>query len=227
MKPEVRTMLEELYDIFKVKFHDPIKSWDKMLEFITSDHCGPLLLQLSHKFEWLFKDKSLVKDIETTYDFNLLKSDYYDHLGEMYLEKIVSKSKTKSKEQYATSLQIADLMGEMASLPNYSSYNVLDSDVGTGKLLMAVHQLAPAAQLFGAGTDLRALRVAITNFAIHNISGYLLHADDLKHELDIALPEGKYNWGYANRWHSYMDRLDLKVRDLDHRRQLKLWNKQR
>ena len=42
---------------------------------------------------------------------------------------------------------------------------------------------------------------------LHSISMYLLHADSLRHVTDIALPEGKENWQYANRWQSQMDKL--------------------
>ncbi len=42
---------------------------------------------------------------------------------------------------------------------------------------------------------------------LHSISMYLLHADSLRHVTDIALPEGRENWQYANRWQSQMDKL--------------------
>ena len=60
---------------------------------------------------------------------------------------------------------------------------------------------------FGVDSDLRLLRIAATNFYVHNIQGYLLHADGLIHETDISSEDGKYNWQFANSWYSNMDKL--------------------
>ena len=85
--------------------------------------------------------------------------------------------------------------------------SILDPAVGSGRLLLAAHKRAPKARLFGVDIDLRMLHIAYTNFAIHNISGWLLHADSLKHELDISTADGTYNWKHANSWKSQIDQL--------------------
>lgn len=72
---------------------------------------------------------------------------------------------------------------------------------------MAAHKTAPNALFFGVDVDLRALRIAFINFAIHGISGYLLHADSLAHDTDISTDDGIYNWHFANRWDSCMNKL--------------------
>ena len=200
-------MLEDMYDLISKKHNDPIKAWDSFIEFLAVDNCPPIFNQLDHKFEWLFEDKELADEIIKTYDVDLLKSDYYDHLGEMYLEKIVSKNEASRKGQFLTPMNVADAMADMTIEKTENSIKILDPAVGTGRLLMAAHKKAPNGLLFGVDIDLRALRVAFTNFAIHNISGYLLNADSLYHEIDISKVEGAQNWKYANRWYSCMDKL--------------------
>ena len=207
MKTEVRKMLENVYGLISGKHNDPIKAWDSFIEFLAVDNCPPMFNQLDHKFEWLFEDKDFADEIIKTYDVGLLKSDYYDHLGEMYLEKIVSKNEATRKGQFLTPMNIADAMAEMTIRKTENAVKILDPAVGTGRLLMAAHKRAPKGLLFGVDIDLRALRVAFTNFAIHNISGYLLNADSLYHETDISTEEGAYNWKYANKWYSCMDKL--------------------
>ena len=39
---------------------------------------------MSQKFEWFFEDSRMMYGIQKTYKPKLLRSDYYDHLGEMY-----------------------------------------------------------------------------------------------------------------------------------------------
>ena len=207
MNLEVRTMLDSMYEIFIDKFNDPVKAWDHFIEFLAVDNCAPLICQLENRFEWVFKDSKLVDNVIKTYNSNLLKSDYYDHLGDIYVEKIISKNEAKRKGIYITPQNAADVIGKISIQETDRPLMVLDPAVGTGRLLMAAYKKAPKAALFGVDIDLRSLRIAFTNLAIHNISGYLLHADSLMHEIDISNERGRYNWQFANRWNTCIENL--------------------
>lgn len=207
MKQEVRKMLENMYEVLTGKFHDPYKAWDHFIEFLAVDNCGSLLYQLNHKFEWLFEDSWLADKLMKIYDPEVLRSDYYDHLGEMYLEKLVGTRQAQERGQFLTPMNVAESMAAMTIGQTDKPIRVLDPCVGTGRLLMAAHKTAPNALLFGADIDLRALQIAFANFAIHGISGYLLHADSLVHDTDISTDDGIYNWHFANRWDSCMNKL--------------------
>ncbi len=206
MDLEVRKMLESMYGLLTGKFHDPYKAWDHFIDFLATDNCGSLIHQLDHKFEWLFEDSRLADRLMKTYDPEKLRSDYYDHLGEMYLDKVAGPSQVQCQGLFLTPMHVADSMAAMTIGETTDKVNVLDPCVGTGRLLMAAHKQAPNARLFGVDVDMRALRIAFTNFAIHDISGYLLHADSLGHETDISTDEGFHNWQFANRWYSCMDK---------------------
>lgn len=210
MKLEVRKMLEDMYEIFRGKFHDPVKAWDSLIEFIAVDNYAPLLYQLNHKFEWLFQDPSFSSSLKKNYDLELLKSDYYDHLGDMYLEHIVGKKETERKGLFLTPINVAEAMAKMTIPETERELKLLDPAVGTGRLLIAAYQQAPNSVLFGVDLDLRALRIAYTNFLIHDIRGYLLNANSLEHEIDISLEAGRYNWQFANKWNSSIERLKPK-----------------
>ena len=206
-KQEVRKMLEDMYSLLNNKYSDSVKAWDSLIEFLAVDNCGSLIYQLDHKFEWLFEDSELSRTLMKTYDPELLRSDYYDHLGEMYLEKIIGKKESERKGLYLTPMNVAESMAAMTIKETDKALNILDPAVGTGRLLMAAHKRAPNGLVFGVDIDLRALRIAFTNFAIHGISGYLLHADSLRHEIDISIKDGRSNWQFANKWYSSMDQL--------------------
>ena len=207
MNQDVRRMLERMYSLLSSKFHDPVKAWDSLIEVLAVDNCGGLIFQLDHKFEWLFEDVSFARRLIKTYDSELLRSDYYDHLGEMYLEKVVDKKKAQGKGLYLMPMPDTETAAVVNVIETDKTRTILDPAVATGRLLMAVHKMTPNSKLFGVDVDLRALRIAFTNFAIHSISGYLLHADSLKHEIDINNEDGISNWHYANRWYSCMDKL--------------------
>lgn len=225
MKQEVRAMLERMYGLFTREFHDPVKSWDYMIDFLAADNCGQLLPQLDHKFEWLFENSKLVNAIKDVYDHKLLKSDYYDHLGEMYHERVISAYDAKRKGMFLTPVNVADMLSQMTLVSDKQEPNVLDPAVGTGRLLMSAYKVSPKARLFGVDIDLRALRIAFTNFAIHNVRAYLLHANSLLHEIDIAEEGGMHNWQYANSWYSCMDKLKPATRSQSSSTQLGLWQR--
>lgn len=203
-------MLENTYGVLERKLHDRTKAWDRLIEFIAVDNYAPLFFQLNHKFEWFFEDSQLAKELIDVYDIDLLRSDYYDHLGEMYIEKLLNKSEVQLKGIYLTPMEVGKLMANVTIEDTDKKINILDPAVGTGRLLMAAHKQAPKARLFGVDTDLRVLRIAYTNLAIHNIQGYLLHADSLRHEIDISTKSGRENWHYANNWYSQIDKLKVK-----------------
>jgi type I restriction-modification system DNA methylase subunit len=200
-------MLNYLYDIFYQKFKEPVKSWDYFIEFLMGDHNPAFIPQFTHRFEWLINESKLIQAINDTYNPKLLKQHYYDHLGEMYLENVVSKNEAYKKSQFLTPESVAETMAQI-SIKNKNEYlSIIDPAAGTGRLLMAAYKYAPNSLLFGVDVDIRCVRIGLTNFAIHNIPGYFLNADSLKHEIDISNKVGLHNWQFSNKWHSCMDQL--------------------
>ncbi|MEZ5357200.1 MAG: methyltransferase domain-containing protein [Candidatus Zixiibacteriota bacterium] len=207
MDQSVRTMLERLYGIFEAKFKDTRESWNHFIEFIAVDNKPTLYRQVKHKFEWLFDDLSLCKSLLNTYDPKILKGDFYDHLGDMYLEKFGESLDTKTRDKVRPPESIEKVF-DMTHIPRTDkNLNILDPACGTGRLLLAAHKLAPNASYFGVESDLDLVRIAITNFSIHGLDGYFLHAESCKHETDIAKANGQYNWQFANDWNSHIHEL--------------------
>ena len=207
MNSEVRIMLDKTYRLFCNKFDDRTKAWDNFIEFLAVDHRCQLLYELDHKFEWFMDDNALVKAVSQVYDPQLLKSDLYDHLGDIYQQQVITETEAKAKGMFLAPPEAGGMLSDMCFSETEESGNILDPTVGTGRLLMAVHAIAPNAKLFGVDKDVTYLKIALTNFAIHDIKGYLLNADSLYHETDISKVNGKYNWQYANRWPSYIEQL--------------------
>jgi len=206
-------MYETMYEILTRRFRDYDKAWDCLIEFLAVDNCPAVLGQLEHKLDWLFNDKDLSGKLMAVYSPEVIKSDMHDYLGDMYIEN-QSRSGKLGKGQFLTPDSVVEFMcqstvGEAKKSAESENrpINVLDPCVGTGRFLIGAHKYAPDANLFGVDIDLRALRIAFTNCAIHGIRAYFLHADSLAHEIDISKPDGIANWQYANKWYSCWDKL--------------------
>ena len=207
MNPNVRSMLEDIYGAFKKKFQNPGKSWDYFIDFLAGDNYAPLILQFNHKFEWLFQEKDITKAILEHYDPLLLESDYHDHLGDMYMEHFPGKSNGHIANSAFMTKNIEELLKDSIKEKQAQPRSILDAHAGTGRFLMYIHQSLPNCRLFGIESNLRIMRIALINMAIHEIPVCLLHADIAKHAYDIANEDGYYNWQYANNWYSCMDKL--------------------
>jgi len=204
---QAKKIYEEMYKILYRKFYDYNKAWDYLIEFIAVDNCPGLFNQLEHKFEWLFEDRDLCEKIISIYKPDVLKQDMHDHLGDMYVENQSSLGKS-FKGQFLTPDNVCDFICRITIDQIDKQVNILDPAVGTGRFLIHAHRYTPNANLFGVDIDLRALRIAFTNCAIHGIRAYFLHADSLRYEIDISKEAGRHNWQYANRWYSCWDKLE-------------------
>lgn len=134
-------------------FKKPIpcrKAWDKLIEFLAADNSVRLATKLNHNFEWLTNDSKLVSDLMNIYNPDLLKSDYYDYLGELYENKIASNSKAQKCKHVLSSDSEVKRIAETQIDKTDENKTILDPAVGTGRLLMAAHKVAPNAKLFGA-----------------------------------------------------------------------------
>jgi hypothetical protein len=207
MNQKVRNMLESMYGSIMQKCQDPLKSWDYFIEFLAADNSPHLFHQINHKFEWFFENHDFAEDIMRIYDFKLLRSDYYDHLGEIYMDKVASKNGEANKAIRLSPASLDKIVSKMAIPRPKNLLKILDPGSESGRFLMAVHKRVPSAMLFGAEPDIRLARIAITNFAIHNIPGFILNADRRIHNIDISTEDGRQNWRFANQWHSCTDKL--------------------
>jgi len=197
-------MLERMYAVLGEKFNDPVESWDRLVEFVAVDHNASLLTKLNHEFHWLLSDQVVVDRLSQLYDAELLRSAYHDHLGDLYREKLASTSLEADLDEGQVDLVLSRWKQQPRQTKRLA---IADPEAGTGRVLMIVHKKLPEAVLFGVDNDLRALRIAMTNFAVHNIQGFLLHADKDYHDISLDTPEGQHNWQYANQWYSCKDKL--------------------
>ncbi len=202
---EVREMLNKLYEIFLKKFKDMQKAWNHFLEFIAIDNSAGLIYEIGLNIEWLINDKRFRDSVFSVYDSNLLRSVYYDHLGDIYFE-LINKKTPKQILLNNIQTRIKTLSNEKKN-----SIGILDLNMGTGRKLMAIHGIDPKSILFGVTNDLNLFRIALTNSFLFEIKCYLLYADNKIHELGLDSKRGIDNWKQANQWNNSFNKLQQKL----------------
>jgi len=74
-----------------------------------------------------------------------LKEDYYDHLGEIYLENVVSKADINNYGLHLTPIEIVEFITRSAVLENPKQPErplyILDPSVGSGRFLLESYKL--------------------------------------------------------------------------------------
>lgn len=213
MNRDVKNMLERTFSIVAEKFQDKVLSWDRLVEFIAVNSDVTLIDQIGGKFGWLFGDKNFAKRVLESYDYQLLKSDYFDHLGLLYAEKVAPYVLSRSRSMQSP----AEVVSLVRSAIPYTRdmISILDPHVGTGQTLMEAYKSAPNGVFFGVDPDIRMSRISMTNLALHNIRGFILCADPDIHEIDVAVENGRRNWNYANKWNDHTAKLLPKVAAAD------------
>jgi type I restriction-modification system DNA methylase subunit len=209
MKPLVKTMLEDILHVFTEKFVDPLQSWDRFIEFIATEARGSVFYELDHKFEWFHEDFAFANRVLKLHDSNLLSSDYYDHLGDLYYEFCDTREPPEKTKliPYAAAEKIASVHFDASD----EVKTIFLPYMSTGRTLMAVHRKAPKSLLFGSESDPRLYRIAYANLCIHDIHAAIINADNDSHELDISTKCGQENWRYANQWYDQQDNLVSKT----------------
>ena len=196
---KAKKMYRNLYDILYTHFHDSLRAYDALLEFIIVDFSPRFIFQIEDKLKWLFFDPELAKGILEIYNPKILKASKRDHLGQLYME-IQSKSSASAKGQFLTPFHVSQMIAQMLMGDEKAECNVLEPCCGTGSMVIAAHSVNPNATYFAVDIDLRATRTCLVNFAIQNIRGYVLCADSLRDVTDISIPEGRENWKSSNSW---------------------------
>ncbi len=194
MNKDVSSMLEKIYDLFLKKFKNKLTSWDHFIEFIAIDNQGSLFFEIPHKFEWLFEDQDFCKAVLDIYDSKLLRSDYYDHLGELYFKRVIKQDDKLISHEKAKSI-ILNYLDKTDK-----QVKILIPNAQTGRVIMTAKEIADKATVYAIEPDIRLYRIALTNMIIHNIKGYILCTNKPRSDVADIINDSKNKWKYANAW---------------------------
>ena len=206
---------KEMYRILLEEFKDYNKAWDCLIEFLVLSNFPRFFFMVDHKFEWIFKNSKLADRLMRIYDLQLLKTDRHDYLGDLFIKyrnemggdydpSIVTPSDESVKRTVKESIKSTD-----------NTVRILDLGTATGRFILKISEYAPNAVIYAIDKDIRLLRIAFANCAIHDIQAYLLCADFLIHDFEHSTEDGRHNWKYANKWYPCWDKLRLAKTELN------------
>lgn len=203
-----------MFQIIQQSSKDSNEAYTYLLEYIVGNFNPKYIPQFDSKLEWYLSNPAVTEPLNKVYSQNLskLKEDFYDHLGELYIENVVSKADVKKHGLHLTPPQIVEFMTKATihelPKPDDKPLYILDPAVGSGRFLLEAYRTVPNSRLFGVDINLDLVRTCITNLELRGIKNYcILHANTLLHELALDKEEGIYNWKFSNRWQSHMKEL--------------------
>ncbi len=209
MKQKIKEIYEEMYSILFEEFSDYEEAWDCLIEFLIFSNDPKFLFIVNHKFEWLFQNSKLADRLMKVYDLQLLQSDKHDYLGDLLIKYKNELGFDYDPNSVTPSDEIVESLVKKNIKPTDKQIRILDLGTSTGRFLLKISEIVPNAVIFAIDKDIRLLRIAFANCAIHNIQANLLCADYLIHDFDHSTEDGKHNWQYVNKWYPCWDKLRI------------------
>jgi type I restriction enzyme M protein len=109
-----------------------------------------------------------------------LKSrEWYDTLGEVYMEYISGSGKKHATGQYFTPMYICDFMTKIVAPGEHAGESVLDNACGSGRMLLAAHAEHPGNYCCAQDMDRMCCLMAVCNFIIHGVNGEVVWGNSL------------------------------------------------
>ena len=118
---------------------------------------------------------------EDNLEINSGNNGWYDYLGIFYENTVQTKYKAGARGQFFTPADVCQLMTELTidKEKDYSHKFVNDCCCGSGRFLLAGHNILPNAIMIGSDLDDMACKMTVLNFYIHGVRGSVLHQNTL------------------------------------------------
>ena len=118
---------------------------------------------------------------EDNLEINSGNNGWYDYLGIFYENTVQTKYKAGARGQFFTPADVCQLMTELTidKEKDYSNKFVNDCCCGSGRFLLAGHNILPNAIMIGSDLDDMACKMTVLNFYIHGVRGSVLHQNTL------------------------------------------------
>lgn len=106
---------------------------------------------------------------------------WYDYIGEYYEEYVLAGSKASKKGQFYTPRQISHLLSDLCGY-KIELAEAYDPTCGSARNLLDYHSRHPSVRLTGEDLDESACKMAVINFHLHDVDGYVHWIDALTRE---------------------------------------------
>ncbi len=110
----------------------------------------------------------------------IMYQNWWDALGEIYENCVVSKSKATSTGQFFTPPTVCDMMAQVinGTEPIFNK-DISDPTCGSGRNLLAFNAINPGNNLYAEDIDKTSCLMTVANFLVHGIKGEVVWHDSL------------------------------------------------
>lgn len=109
----------------------------------------------------------------------LKHKEWYDLLGEVYMDYLSGTMKKHWTGQYFTPMYICDMMAQITDPGEKVGERVMDCACGSGRMLLASHILHPGNYCCAQDMDRICCLMTVCNFIIHGVNGEVVCGDSL------------------------------------------------
>lgn len=109
----------------------------------------------------------------------LRSHEWYDILGDLYMDYLSGTMKKKWTGQFFTPMHICDLMAKICDPGEHAGESVMDCACGSGRMLLASNSVHPGNYCCAQDMDRICCLMTVCNFIIHGIRGEVVWGDSL------------------------------------------------
>lgn len=177
-KDPVRRM-EEVFEKFRSKF-EPYSLFERFLEFVIAGFDQNFQrLERPFSTEETEACMELFNEWALTMQELLKHNEWYDLLGEVYMNYLAGTMKKKWTGQYFTPMHICSFMSKIVDPGEHCGERIMDNACGSGRMLLAAHVMRPGNYCCAQDLDRVCCLMTVCNFIIHGVKGEVVCGDGL------------------------------------------------
>jgi type I restriction enzyme M protein len=174
--------MKRMINVFeKYKYrHDVTRIFEMFLEFVITGFdqtFSPIEKPLSQEDGQMCIE--LMNAWILTMNEKLKSKEWYDALGEIYMEYISGGKKKQSTGQFFTPMYICDFMTKIVNPGEKSGESVMDNACGSGRMLLASHSQNLGNYCCAQDMDRICCLMTVCNFIIHGVNGEVVWGNSL------------------------------------------------
>ena len=182
MSAKILDYKKDMIKVFETYRHkyDPYSLFERFLEFVIVGFDITF-----SKVERPFKEEEakicmeLLVSWTTSMNEALKQHEWYDLLGEVYMDYLSGTMKKHWTGQYFTPMHICDMMAKITDPGEKVGERVMDCACGSGRMLLASHVLHPGNYCCAQDIDRICCLMTVCNFIIHGVNGEVVCGDSL------------------------------------------------
>lgn len=169
----------QVFEKYRHKF-EPYRLFERFMEFVINGF-DVMLSAIEKPFS---KEESeacmeLLNAWIMSMNEALKHKEWYDLLGEIYMNYLASTMKKQWTGQFFTPMHISDLMAKITGPGEVVGERIMNCACGSGRMLLAAHVLHPGNYCCAQDLDRICCLMTVCNFIIHGVNGEVICGDSL------------------------------------------------